>query len=234
MLKIYHIEGRRSAAVVWLCEELSIPYGLLFKPGDLMASMQMIRAASPLMPMAPTVEYDGQVLVETGGIIDFLLAKHGKGRLIPAADSPDLALHFQWMHFAEGTAMARIQGESMARLFYGVKKLRRGYMPGREGLRMVGPEAIMAFIEEFLGKHPYFGGVEFSAADIMMLTPIRGAKMATGLDSANYPHMAAWRKKVEARPAFRRAMSASVPGGHNEHGLPKDQPLPFPIGEFED
>src|SRR3984957_11594744 len=72
-LTIYHIEGRRSERVVWLCEELGLPYKLEFKRGDVAGSMQTIREVSPLMPVAPTVKYNGKVLVESGAILEYLL-----------------------------------------------------------------------------------------------------------------------------------------------------------------
>jgi hypothetical protein len=88
-LTIYHIEGRRSERIVWLCEELGLSYKLEFKRGDVPGSMQAIRQVSPLMPVAPTVRYGDQVIVESAGIIEMLLARHGAGRLRPAVDSPD-------------------------------------------------------------------------------------------------------------------------------------------------
>ena len=71
-LTIYHLEGRRSERIVWLCEELGLPYKLNYVRGDLTASMNAIRAISPLMPVAPTVIYNGQVLVESASIIQLV------------------------------------------------------------------------------------------------------------------------------------------------------------------
>ena len=69
-LTIYHLEGRRSERIVWLCEELAIPYKLEYKRGDLAASMKTIHEVSPLMPVAPTVRINDQVMVESGAIIE--------------------------------------------------------------------------------------------------------------------------------------------------------------------
>src|SRR5262245_10261553 len=88
-LTIYHIEGRRSERIVWLCEELGLPYKLEYKRGDVAASMNTIRGISPLMPVAPTVRIYDQVMVESGAIIELILAREGKGRLMPAVNSPD-------------------------------------------------------------------------------------------------------------------------------------------------
>src|SRR5277367_4820859 len=74
-LTIYHIEGRRSERIVWLCEELGIPYKLEYKRGDIAASMKTIHDVSPLMPVAPTVRIGNQVMVESGAIIELILAR---------------------------------------------------------------------------------------------------------------------------------------------------------------
>ena len=100
---IYHLEGRRSERLVWLMEELGLDYNLQYTRGDLGASMAAIRAINPDMPVAPTVTYDGQVLVESGAIIEMILARHGNGRLVPPLDSPDFATHLMWIHYSEGS-----------------------------------------------------------------------------------------------------------------------------------
>mgnify|MGYP000656267502 CR=1 FL=1 len=78
VLTIYHLEGRRSERLVWLCEELGLPYTLKYKRGDLAASMAPIREINPLMPVAPTIQYGDQVVVESGAIIEMLLDRHGE------------------------------------------------------------------------------------------------------------------------------------------------------------
>ena len=80
---IYHIEGSRGERIVWLCEELGIPYTLEVKRGDQMASMLQIRKVNPGMPVSPTVVLDDQMMVESGAIVEVLLAREGKGKLAP-------------------------------------------------------------------------------------------------------------------------------------------------------
>src|ERR1700722_15699338 len=102
-LTIYHIEGRRSERIVWLCEELGLRYKLESKPGDIAASMKTIQDVAPLVPVAPAVRSGDQVMVESGAIIELILARAGNGRLAPAVNSPDYPYCLQWMHFAEGS-----------------------------------------------------------------------------------------------------------------------------------
>lgn len=105
---IYHLEGRRSERLVWLMEELDMPYQLEFERGSLAGSMANIKAINPDMPMAPTVTLGDQVLVESGAIMELILDRYAPGRLQPALDSPDYPHYLKWMHFAEGTLAARL------------------------------------------------------------------------------------------------------------------------------
>jgi len=203
VLQIYHLEGRRSERLVWLCEELGLPYTLQFKRGDLAGSMQAIREISPLMPVAPTVRYGDQVVVESGAIIQMLLARHGAGRLQPAVTSPDYPYHLQWMHYAEGSFASRVIAD------YRVEMIRPSTTPSR----LVDAEDTVKFADDYLSRHPYFGGAEFSAADIMMLFPLNFATSTKVVDIAKFPHLAAWRTKMEARPAYKRMLAAARPDG---------------------
>src|SRR5215831_8739345 len=171
-LTIYHIEGRRSERIVWLCEELGLPYKLVYKQGDIAASMQTIRGVSPLMPVAPTVNIYGQVMVESGAIIELILAREGKGRLTPPVNSPDYAYYLQWLHFAEGSLAARVIADYRVALAQNASKPQ--LQAGRP--KLVDGDDVVKFADDFLGKHAYFGGTEFSAADIIMLFPLNIAE----------------------------------------------------------
>jgi glutathione S-transferase len=118
---IYHIEGRRSFRVIWLCEELGIPHDLVFKPGDVLGSMVQLREEYPLMPMAPTIRLGGEFMVESGAILDVLVARCGRGHLIPPVQANDYLKHTQWMHFAEATAMNRMATDRFVSLATGVE-----------------------------------------------------------------------------------------------------------------
>ena len=107
-ITIYHLEGRRSERIVWLMEELGLPYKLEFKRGDLAGSMAASRRSTHGMPVAPTVKYGDQVIVESGAIIETILNRHAPGKLQPALDSPDYPYHLIWMHYAEGSLAARL------------------------------------------------------------------------------------------------------------------------------
>ncbi|WP_237133852.1 glutathione S-transferase N-terminal domain-containing protein [Pseudohongiella sp. O18] len=107
-ITIYHLEARRSERIVWLMEELGFPYELEFVRGNLGASLMNIRRANPEMPVAPTVIYGDEILVESGAIIDVILNRHAPDRLQPPVHSPDYPHHQIWMHYAEGSLAARM------------------------------------------------------------------------------------------------------------------------------
>src|ERR1700722_13923538 len=180
VLKIYHIEGRRSRSVVWLCEEIGLADALVFTRGDLAASQAAIREAHPLMPLAPTVRYGDTWMVETAAILEYLLSQHGEGTLAPATTSPDYAGYLMWLHFAEGTAMSRISADMTRMRFNGDTEVSPNLFPGTT-MKLVGTLDVIAFIEAFLADHPYFGGAAFSAADIMMYFPAKFVSMLPGL-----------------------------------------------------
>lgn len=200
---IYHLEGRRSERLVWLMEELGLPYNLAFERGDLMASMAAIRAINPGMPVAPTVTYGDQVLVESGAIMEMILARHGGGQLVPALDSPDFATHLLWMHYSEGSLASRAIAD------YRVWQIQ----PPTQRSPLVDSEQVVQFAEDFLADKPWFGGDGFSAADIMMLFPLNFAIQLNIVDVDLFPHVVAWMEKVQARPAYQRMLEKARPDG---------------------
>lgn len=202
-ITIYHLEGRRSERIVWLMEELGFPYELKFKRGDLAGSMAMIRAFSPVVPMAPTVKYGDQVLVESGAIIELILQRHAPGRLAPALQSRDYPAYLKWMHYAEGSLAAHLFSDYRAWLSN----------PPKARSPLVDSEAAVQYADEFLADHPWFGGPEFSGADIMMMFPLNVATVLNLVDAAQFPRVAEWKTRIEARPAYQRMLAKARPDG---------------------
>ncbi|MCZ6640687.1 MAG: glutathione S-transferase [Gammaproteobacteria bacterium] len=215
-ITIYHLEGRRSERIVWLMEELKLPYELVYERGDLAASMAKIRAINPDVPMAPTVTIGDQVLVESGAIIEVILNRYAPDQLQPAINTADYANHLIWMHFAEGSLAARLFSDYRAWL----------KEPPAQRSRFVDSEATVQYAENYLADHAWFGGADFSGADIMMMFPLNVATGLNIVDEAQFPHVAAWKKKAEARPAYQRMLAAARPDGMigNLPRLPKHAP----------
>jgi len=202
-ITIYHLEARRSERIVWLMEELGFPYELEFVRGNLGASLAAIHRVNPANPVAPTVIYGDHILVESGAIVEIILNRHAGGRLQPALDSPDYLWHQIWMHYAEGSLAARMG------IDYRVWQLQP---PAQRGpLRDI--QGTMQFAEDYLGEHPYFGGSEFSGADIMMHFPINYSFLINVVDKNRFPNITEWMERVEARPAHQRMVELSKPDG---------------------
>jgi len=216
-LTIYHVEGRRSQRVIWLCEELGIPYQLSFKRGDILGSMDAIRAVNPLMPVAPTVRIDDTVMVESGAILEYLVQKYGNGKLAPAPDSKDYPHYLMWLHFAEGSALPRMSSDMQRMMLKGEKTITPNVFPGVQQ-PLVGSLEVLKFAEAHLAEHPYFGGASFSAADIMMHLVAVMASNLPGVEMTQYPLLVAWRQTLETRPAFLRASAAALPDGKAPDG----------------
>lgn len=200
---IYHLEGRRSERIVWLMEELNLPYTLVFKRGDLAGSMAEIRKVNPGMPVAPTVTIGNEVLTESGAIIETIINRYAPGKLTPPMASADYSQHLIWMHHAEGSLASRVIAD------YRVWMIK----PPTERSRLVDSEGEVQFAEDYLGKHPYFGGAEFSAADIMMVFPLNFAMNLNIVDKTKFPNINAWKAKMEQRPAYKRMLAKARPDG---------------------
>jgi glutathione S-transferase len=229
MINIHHIEGRRSERVAWLLEEIGgVPYELHYIPGDILGSLLKLEEIHESR-MAPIVQDGDLVIIESGAILEYLLAKYAKrSSLRPSEDSPDFPNYLQFMHYAEGTAMARILTD---RLLHGPLKTAGlnsplPKLPGVAGARTES-ERVMYFVENVLAQSRYFAGENFTAADIMMHFPLKmGAALATKTaikisdmyrtDHAyldQFPNVKRFLVDVHCRPAFRRAMERTIPNG---------------------
>ena len=202
-LTIYHLEGRRSERIVWLMEELGLPYNLEYVRGDLGASMDKVRALGNEMPMVPTVVLGDQILVESGAIIETILTRYAPGQLAPALDSSYYPEYLMWLHYAEGSLAARLFTDYRAWMTN----------PPTQRSRLVDSEAVVQYSENYLTKNPYFGGPEFSGADIMMMFPLNVATSLNLVDEDQFPKIADWKKRMEARPAYQRMLAAARPDG---------------------
>ncbi|MDB5440451.1 MAG: hypothetical protein JWM33_2878 [Caulobacteraceae bacterium] len=178
--------------------------------------MAAIRALSPIVPMAPTVKYGDQILVESGAILELILNRHAGGRLQPALESRDYPAHLMWMHYAEGSLAARLFSDYRAWMA----------APPTKRSPLVDSEAVVQFADAFLGQHPWFGGEAFSGAVIMMMFPLNVATVLNIVDTAQFPNVAAWKAKAEARPAYQRMLAKARPDGMigNLPVLPKHAP----------
>lgn len=202
MLTIYHLDRSRSERIVWLCEEIDLPYRLVpFERGpDLLApALKQIHA----LGRAPVIDDDGTVLAESGAIVEFLLARYGDGRLSVAPDQPGFAPYLYWLHYAEGSLMLQLLREATVDRMMPTADQH----PGMARLR-ANTRTHLEMIEATLGGSPYLAGPDFTAADQMMLFPFTTLRQFRPLDLSPFPAISAWVDRLTARPAYVRASAA--------------------------
>lgn len=203
---VHHLGKSQSERIVWLCEELGIPYDLKVYDRD-----SVTRLAPPeykaLHPIgtAPVITDGDVVLAESGAIIEYIVAKHGKGRLTLAPDHPDFAQFLFWFHFANGT-LQPATGRSMI--------LSRLKLPGDNPIlrAMKGRlDLALGLVEARLAKTAFLAGSEFTTADIMIVFTLTTMRLFLPFDLARYPAILAYLQRIGGRPAYRRAMQKGDP-----------------------
>lgn len=206
MLTIHHLGHAQSERIVWLCEELGVPYALKLYQRDpvTILSPPELRALHPL-GAAPVIEDDGLLLAESAAITEYIILKHGDGRLRLGPEHPDFAAYLYWFHFANGN-LQPVMGRLM--------------IVGRVGLAADHPvqmavqgrlDRVMALLEARLGAADYLAGETFTAADIMSVFSLTTMRLFQPVDLLAYPNILAYLQRIGARPAYRRAMAKSDP-----------------------
>jgi glutathione S-transferase len=204
MITVHHLGVSQSERIVWLCEELGFPYELKTYPRESNGAAPAAYKALHPQGTAPIITEGSLALAETGAIMDFILARHGAGRLTVGPQAPNFPEYLYWLHFGNGffvpSAMMVIVASRMA----GNNAQAAQGFTGRL-------ELAYRLSEERLGKVPYFAGPEFTAADIMMLFPLTTMRAATGHSLASLPNLRAYLQRIGERPAYQRAMKKGDP-----------------------
>ena len=207
MLKIHHLGHSQSERIVWLCEELDIPYALTHHTRDAVTvlSPPELKALHPL-GAAPVIEDGDVLLAESAAIVEYIIVKHGGGRLKPGPEHPDYAAFLYWFHFSNGNlqpAIGRLMMMSRAKLAADHPVLVS--VQGRL-------DRVLALVESRLGEAAWLAGSEFTAADIMSVFSFTTMRLFQPIDLAPYPNIRAYLQRIGERPAYRRAMAKGDPG----------------------
>jgi glutathione S-transferase len=215
---VHHLNNSRSQRVLWLLEELGLPYEIVRYQRDArtMLAPPELRQVHPL-GKSPVVEWDSTVLAESGAILETLTERFAPGRLAPAADTPEALRYRYWMHYAEGSAMPPLLLKLVfdlvgsAPMPFFVRPVVKGVVRKVLG-GFVQPqiERHLDYQEAALQQSPWFAGAQFTAADIQMSFPVEAARARSGLD-ARRPRLTAWLETIHARPAYRRALERGGP-----------------------
>jgi glutathione S-transferase len=216
MLTVHHLENSRSHRILWLLEELDLPYEIRRYARDPKTSL----APPELLQVHPLgkspVVTDGDLtLAESGAIVEYLVERHG-GKLAPAPGTAERRSYTYWLHFAEGSAMPpmvmklvfnRIEHAPMP---FFARPIARG-IAQRVKREFIDPNLarIVDHVEAALGATGWFAGPDFTAADIQMSFPVEAAAARAGGKSR--PNITAFLERIHARPAYRRAVERGGP-----------------------
>jgi glutathione S-transferase len=213
MIIVHHLNNSRSQRVLWMLEELGLTYEIrpYRRDAKTMLAPPELRKVHPL-GKSPVVSDGAEVLAESGAILEYFADKYGAGRLAPAPGSPERVRYSYWMHFAEGTAQPAL----LLKLLF--DRIKSAPMPffARPIARKIADQALatyvlpnverpLDFMEAELGRSEWFGGPQFSAADVQMSFPVEVSRMRGGLDERR-PKLMAFLEKIHARPAYQRAL----------------------------
>ncbi|AYC33623.1 glutathione S-transferase [Pseudomonas cavernae] len=218
MIVVHHLNNSRSQRVLWLLEELGLPYEIKHYQRDprTMLAPPALRAVHPL-GKSPVISDGELTLAESGAILEYLVERYGNGQLQPAAGTPERLRYRYWLHYAEGSAMPPL----LLKLVF--DRIEQGPLPffirpiakaiaGKAKSSFIQPQINqhLDYLEGELGKSPWFTGEAFSAADIQMSFPLEAAQARGGLN-ASRPKLNDFLQRIHARPAYQRALEKGGP-----------------------
>jgi len=201
MIVVHHLNESRSQRVLWLLEELGVPYEIRHYARDAVTRLAPpeLKAVHPL-GKSPVLQDGGQTLIESGAIIDYLIRHHGGAQLQPAQPSAEFEAYNQWLHYAEGSAMLPL----LLKLYVG----RLGEAGAPLGPRIDSELANhLGFVDRALQGREWLVGDALTGADIQMSFV---GEAARGL-RRDYPALDAWVRRFQQRPAYRRALARGGP-----------------------
>jgi glutathione S-transferase len=203
MLRVHHLNNSRSQRVLWLLEELALPYEIVFYQRDAQTNLapESLRKIHPL-GKSPVLEDDGTILIESGAILEYLVRRHGRGRLAPPESSPLWPRYLQLLHYAEGSAMLPV----MLRLY--TSRLGEGGAPLQPRVTSE-IENHFGWLNAELDGNEFFVGNELTAADVNLTFAIQAARLLHGLEKL--PNLARFLERMQSRPAYRRALERGGP-----------------------
>jgi glutathione S-transferase len=196
---------------LWLLEELELPYEIVKYERDpkTMLAPASLRAVHPL-GKSPVITDGDATLAESGAILEYLVETYGKGAVAPAPGTPAYRLYRYFLHYAEGSLMPIL----LLKLVFNKVKTDAPFLvrpiartiAGTVSSRFIDPNLSthLTFLADHLGKHTWFAGDAFTAADVQMSYPVEGAVARAG--GGISPKLTEWLARIQARPAYRKAL----------------------------
>lgn len=204
MMKLHHAPNTRSVRIVWLLEELGLPYELqLYKLGDPSMRAPDYLKVHP-MGRVPTLE-DGDVTIfESGAIVEYILARHSGSRLRPAVEAPEFPQYLQWLHYAEGMIMPPVNTIVVETILLPPERRNEGN--AARARKLLG--RMLSAVDQHMAGREYLAG-DFSGADIMTGHACTVARRL-GADTADMPNVEAYIERCNARPALKKAWTVGA------------------------
>lgn len=218
MIIVHHLNNSRSQRVLWLLEELQVPYEIRKYQRDrkTMLAPPELKAVHPL-GKSPVISDGDLVIAETGAIVEYLLDRVPGHTLRPAPGTAEHRRYRYWLHFAEGSAMPpllmklvfdKIASSPMP--FFAKPIVRTVCRKAQDAIVWPNLTRHLDFMEAELSGSDWFAGAMLTGADVMMSFPVEASAQRAGLD-ASRPRLMAWLQRIHARPAFRRALERGGP-----------------------
>jgi glutathione S-transferase len=218
VITVHHLNNSRSQRILWLLEELGVPYEIERYQRDpkTMLAPPALLAVHPL-GKSPVLTDGSNTIAESGAIIEYVLGAYGNGRLIPPEASAERLLYTYWLHFAEGSAMPPLllklvfdRIESAPMPFF-IRPVARGISSKVKNLFVLpNLQRQLSFMEHELVTHEWFAGAQFTAADIQVSFPVEALKSRGGL-GAGQPKLMRFLERIHSRPAYQRALEKGGP-----------------------
>ncbi|KEZ79297.1 glutathione S-transferase [Salinisphaera hydrothermalis] len=217
MITVHHLADSRSQRVLWLLEELEIPYEVERYARDpkTMLAPEALKRVHPL-GKSPVITDAHRTVAETGLIVDYIVREHGGGRLAPAPGSEEYLRYQYWLHYAEGSLMPPL----LLQFVFDTVETKAPWLArpmaraisGQVKKQWIRPQRLLHFdyLENELRSHEWFVGDTFSAADIMLSFPIEAA-VSRGGAGERCPKLREFVARIHARPAYRRALERGGP-----------------------
>jgi glutathione S-transferase len=213
MILVHHLNNSRSQRVLWLLEELGVPYEVKRYERDpkTMLAPASLRAVHPL-GKSPVITDGETTVAESGAILEYLVDRYGEGSLAPPPGTPERLRYTYWLHYAEGSAMPPLLLKLVfdrietAPVPFFVKPIAKGISAKVKSM-LITPqlETHLDYLEGELQKSTWFAGSDFTAADIQMSFPLEVAVSRAGLGPSR-PKLMAFLGRIHARPAYVRAL----------------------------
>lgn len=203
MIVVHHLNDSRSQRILWLLEELGVPYEIKTYQRDATTRLAPpdLVAVHPL-GKSPVISDGDRTINESGAIIDYIIRHQGQGRLAPKPDTDDYERYLQWLHYAEGSAMLPL----MLNMYVARLGEAGGPLQPRIASEMANH---LGYVEGALAGRDWLVGDKFSGADIQMSFVGEVARAFGQADK--YPNIKAWVERFQARPAYLRALDKGGP-----------------------